>query len=132
MRGVRVSDDDLRWYVPGFVGRRRRKAPERRIRFSSPDPDTVLVVTLNGDRRPPLARGKQAPSMYAAPDLARHRPTRYALALRRQATNRARRARGEQVLPAIGPGGCRGCDGWGVVAGERERCPRCLGSGEEG
>jgi hypothetical protein len=58
-----------------------------------------------------------------------HRPTRYALSLRRQAANRKRVAAGARALPMVRPGDCQACGGWGVVGGDRGRCPRCQGSG---
>jgi hypothetical protein len=62
-----------------------------------------------------------------APDTGR--PTRYALALRRQAANRQRVAAGVRALPMVRPGDCQLCEGWGVVGPGRERCQRCQGSG---
>jgi DnaJ-class molecular chaperone len=106
-----MSDDDLQWYVPGFVGRRRREAKGG---------DTIVDVQVtghNGNGRP------------ADPD---YRPTRYQMALRRQASNRVRKAKGEEMLPAIRPGSCTVCEGWGVTGAHRVRCPRCQGTGEEG
>jgi hypothetical protein len=57
------------------------------------------------------------------------RPTRYALALRRQAANRQRVAAGARALPMVRPGDCQVCAGWGVIGPERERCRRCQGNG---
>jgi hypothetical protein len=56
-------------------------------------------------------------------------PTRYALALRRQAANRVRLAAGREPLANIGPGGCEACGGWGVAGSNRTRCPACGGTG---
>jgi hypothetical protein len=56
-------------------------------------------------------------------------PTRYALALRRQATNRARKRNGKPTVPEIRAGDCSRCEGWGVVGVKRDRCPVCGGSG---
>jgi hypothetical protein len=106
-----MSDDDLRWYVPGFVGRRRRESVA----------DTVVDVHVTGQVR----NGRPSAS---SPD---YLPTRYSLALRRQASNRVRKVKGEELLPAVRPGSCTGCEGWGVVGAHRTRCPRCQGSGEE-
>jgi len=62
--------------------------------------------------------------------IARHRPTRYALIMRRERANAVRRARGEQQLPGIPRGDCGVCAGLGVVGEDRGRCPHCNGSGE--
>jgi hypothetical protein len=61
--------------------------------------------------------------------IAAHRPTRYALMMRRERANASRRARRLPLLPAIMPGDCAGCAGLGVVKGDRARCPSCNGSG---
>jgi hypothetical protein len=61
--------------------------------------------------------------------IARHRPTRYSLMMRRHAANRARKAAGEQQFPAIMAGDCVPCAGLGVVGAERGRCGYCGGSG---
>jgi hypothetical protein len=58
------------------------------------------------------------------------RPTRFALMMRRQRANAARKQGGRQQLPAILPGDCPTCAGFGVYGSERERCQRCGGSGE--
>jgi hypothetical protein len=58
------------------------------------------------------------------------RPTRFALMMRRQRANAARKQGGRQQLPAILPGDCPTCAGLGVYGSERERCQRCGGSGE--
>jgi hypothetical protein len=107
-----MSDDDLQWYVPGFVGRRRREAKGG---------DTIVDVRIGGMNG--------AVPIVPDPD---YRPTRYQMALRRQASNRVRKAKGEGLLPAIRPGSCTGCEGWGVTGAHRVRCPRCQGTGEEG
>jgi hypothetical protein len=62
--------------------------------------------------------------------IAAHRPTRYAVMMRRVAANRARKVRREQQLPAVPPGDCVPCAGLGVVGPDRARCPQCHGSGE--
>jgi hypothetical protein len=62
--------------------------------------------------------------------IARHRPTRYALMMRRQRANAARMAQRLPQLPAVLPGDCVPCGGLGVRGEGRERCPACNGSGE--
>jgi hypothetical protein len=105
-----VNDDDLRWYSPGFVGRRRREAKTT---------DTIVDVHVSSSTNGHVTSEEG------------YRPTRYQMALRRQASNRVRKAKGEELLPAVRPGSCTGCDGWGVTGAHRTRCPRCQGSGEE-
>lgn len=56
-------------------------------------------------------------------------PTRYALALRRQAANRVRAGQGKPALPTMGPGSCKACGGWGVSGSNRTRCTVCGGTG---
>lgn len=63
-------------------------------------------------------------------EIARHRPTRYALMMRRARANESRKLRRVGLLPAILPGDCPDCAGLGVVGSERERCGVCHGSGE--
>lgn len=55
-------------------------------------------------------------------------PTRYSMALRRQAANRARKRLDQQLLPEVRAGSCDHCAGWGVHNGDR--CKRCNGSGD--
>jgi hypothetical protein len=43
------------------------------------------------------------------------RPTRFALMMRRQRANAARKQGGRQQLPAILPGDCPTCAGFGVI-----------------
>lgn len=62
--------------------------------------------------------------------IAGHRPTRYALMMRRERANAARRAKRLPLLPAVMAGNCEPCAGLGVLNGERARCPSCGGSGE--
>jgi hypothetical protein len=62
--------------------------------------------------------------------IARHRPTRYALMMRRARANESRKLRRLPQLPAVLPGDCEPCRGLGVVGDDRGRCPACNGSGE--
>lgn len=57
-------------------------------------------------------------------------PTRRQLVLRRRAANRSRVAEGQRPRPALEPGDCEGCGGWGVVGQARLRCPACAGAGD--
>lgn len=93
------------------------------IRTDASREGIIVTVTLNGDR--PSARASSGLN-----EIARHRPTRYALMMRRTRANAARRAHGVQQLPAIMAGDCGTCVGLGVVDDDRKRCPSCNGSGE--
>jgi hypothetical protein len=81
-----------------------------------------------------MARRRSGPNgisvtVRAGPELPPRKETRYVLALRRQAANRARRRNGKEPLPAIKAGRCRFCEGWGVVGTNRIQCPECGGDG---
>lgn len=82
----------------------------------------IVTVFLNGDA--PLPRATSGQNA-----LALHRPTRYALMMRRKRANEARQARREPQLPAVLAGDCGTCAGLGVVNSDRARCPSCNGSG---
>lgn len=102
-------DDTLEGYVPG--GKRRKMTAGEGL-------EAGIMVTVGLDGK---VRGLGEPE---------REPTRYALALRRQASNRARQKAGQQQLPAIGAGSCERCEGWGVLGKSRQRCPDCGGNGE--
>lgn len=89
----------------------RRSRSGKAIGGATPDGGVIVKVTTNGPEQNGLG------------------PTRYALHLRRQAANRIRRDKGLPVLPPVRPGQCSQCQGWGVVDGNRRRCPVCGGSG---
>lgn len=56
--------------------------------------------------------------------------TRRQRALRRAAANRARAREGlGGPKPAVEPGRCEGCQGWGVLGRARLRCSLCGGEG---
>lgn len=93
------------------------------IRTSSGPEGIIVTVSLNGDGPAPRATS-------GANRIAGHRPTRYALMMRRARANASRRASGRQQLPAVLAGDCSTCDGLGVVNDDRVRCPICMGSGE--
>lgn len=97
-----MPDDDLK---------PRQSRSGRAIGGKTPDGGVIVKVTTNGAR----------PS---SPE-----PTRYARHLRRQAANRIRVERGEKPLPAVRPGDCGACGGWGVLSGNRVRCTLCGGGG---
>lgn len=84
-------------------------------------PDGDLITVPGAKRARQQAARKQ--------DTEPKPPTRYALALRRQAANRVRQQQGKGALPGIGPGGCSACDGWGVSGPGRKRCSACGGTG---
>jgi hypothetical protein len=107
------TDDTIDQYVPG-------KPKGARAKLTTTAGDGGIVVTASvthGAARPLETDGGRE-------------PTRYALALRRQASNRARKAAGQPVLPQIGPGSCVRCEGWGVLGQSRQRCPGCGGRGD--
>lgn len=108
-----IVDDDLDQYGPPL----RASGPIMAGQTVMVDTDGGIVarVSLNGRAPEPEPDGGE--------------PTRYAQHLRRQAANRARRARDLPTLPMIGPGSCEACEGWGVRGERRERCPHCDGRG---
>lgn len=88
----------------------------------------VTVTADTGNFRRDAERAQRASS--GLNEIARHRPTRYALMMRRARANESRKLRRVGLLPAILPGDCPDCAGLGVVGSERERCGVCHGSGE--
>jgi hypothetical protein len=115
MVGVPViddHDDTIDQYVPG-----RPKGARAKLTTTTGAGGIVVTASVSHSAARPLETdgGRE--------------PTRYSLALRRQASNRARRAAGEAALPAIAPGDCSRCEGWGVLGSTRQRCPTCGGSG---
>jgi len=136
-----VTDDEredaeaLRWYVPAGQPARDLAAAMREAerdddqhimgtatRVESGPGGIEVTVKLNGHA--PAERVTSGQN-----ELARHRPTRYALMMRRRRANAARKNAGAQQYPAILPGDCATCEGLGVVDNDRRRCPLCHGSG---
>jgi hypothetical protein len=118
--------DELQWYVPGFVGRRQR--PRASSGTAKSEEGSIVSVRMTPDgNRAPAPRGVSRAVALRPVDSG---PTRYSLALRRQASNRVRQGKGDARLPPIRPGTCEACDGWGVVGATRGRCSRCQGTGD--
>lgn len=126
----REDAEALRWYMPAGVQQRRPARDRLRGELLAAaervidQPGILVTVRLNGDR--PSPRQTSGENMLAA-----HRPTRYALIMRRERANVSRKQRGLQQRPAMLPGSCGTCAGLGVINGDRERCPTCRGSGEQ-
>lgn len=95
------------------------------------EPDDTLAGYVPGKARGSLRVSTQngIVATVTLPKAPEPEPTRYALALRRQASNRARRLKGDPVLPSIAAGSCSRCEGWGVLGSTRQRCPECGGRG---
>lgn len=106
-------DDTIDQYVPGKV-----KGARAKLTTTAGEGGIVVTASVTHGAAKPLETdgGRE--------------PTRYSLALRRQASNRARRAAGQASLPAIAAGSCERCEGWGVLGQSRQRCPTCGGRGD--
>lgn len=115
----REDAEALRWYVPAGQAAHVLGTATR----VQAGPDGIMVtVSLNGDA--PLPRQTSGANQLAA-----HRPTRFALMMRRRRANAARKQAGQMQRPAVLPGDCLTCEGLGVVNNDRQRCPSCNGSG---